>query len=103
MSRPFASEDTFRAAAHPARRKILEMLLRRELTVGEISQAFRQTRATISEHLRMLRHAGLISCHRRGTSLVYRLHIETLQDARAWFGQFDPARSRRIRAASTNI
>lgn len=84
MSRPLSSESVFRAVAHPIRRQIVEMLRKGDRPAGEVSEAFRTTRNNISQHLRVLRHAGLISYKRRGTQFIYHLNREPLQQLALW-------------------
>src|SRR3954463_8638036 len=61
-----------RALRAPARREILQLIWDRELPAGEIASAFSLTAATISEHLAVLRDAGLVEMTRVGTSRRYR-------------------------------
>src|SRR4051794_7098682 len=56
----------------PARREILSLIWDRELPAGEIAAAFSLRQPTISEHLAILRRAGLIDMRRVGTSRRYR-------------------------------
>jgi DNA-binding transcriptional ArsR family regulator len=56
----------------PARREILGLIWSRELPAGEIAAAFELSQATISEHLAVLRRAGLVDMTRVGTSRRYR-------------------------------
>src|SRR6185437_130271 len=60
----------------PARREILGLIWQRELPAGEIAAAFSLSAATISEHLAVLRRAGLIEMTRVGTSRRYRARPE---------------------------
>src|SRR3954447_845478 len=60
-----------RALAAPARREILSLIWERELPAGEIAAAFSLTNATISQHLAVLRGAGLVDMTRVGTSRRY--------------------------------
>jgi DNA-binding transcriptional ArsR family regulator len=60
MSRPLADDSVFRVMGHPARRAVLDQLRRGERPVNELPPTARLSRATMSEHLRMLRNAGVI-------------------------------------------
>jgi DNA-binding transcriptional ArsR family regulator len=64
-------DAVMRALAAPARREILSLIWERELPAGEIAAAFSLTNATISEHLAVLREAGLVDMTRVGTSRRY--------------------------------
>jgi len=67
----------------PARREILGLIWQRELPAGEIAAAFSLSAATISEHLAVLRRAGLIEMTRVGTSRRYRARPEALDGLHA--------------------
>jgi DNA-binding transcriptional ArsR family regulator/uncharacterized protein YndB with AHSA1/START domain len=75
----------------PARREILGLIWRRDLAAGEIAAAFSLSQPTISEHLAVLRQAGLVEMTQIGTSRRYRARPEALEgmygaleDARKW-------------------
>ena len=67
-----------RALGAPARREILDLIWEQDRPAGEIAGAFALTPATISEHLRVLREAGLVEMTRVGTSRRYRARPEAL-------------------------
>ena len=73
MSRPVSTENKFRALAHNTRRKVVELLLRKPLTAGELAEHFNHSRPVLSRHLRILETVGLIVFERKGASLEYRL------------------------------
>ncbi len=73
----------YAALADPTRRKILRLLRGGSLTAGEISEKFHLTKPTLSHHFRVLRAAGLIRAERRGTSIVYTLQSNVLEDLAA--------------------
>ena len=65
-------DQTLQALAEPRRREILGLLADRELTAGEIAARFDVTRPAVSQHLAVLRAAGLVSERRDGTRRLYR-------------------------------
>src|SRR5690242_11044897 len=71
-------DTVFRALRTRARREILTLVWDRERPAGEIAAAFSLSPATISEHLRVLREAGLLEMTRVGTSRRYRARPEAL-------------------------
>lgn len=73
----------YAAIADPTRRKILRLLRAGSLTAGEIAERFQLTKPTLSHHFRVLRAAGLIRAERRGTSIVYTLQSNVLEDLAA--------------------
>ncbi len=76
-------EMPYAALADPTRRKILRLLRGGSLTAGEIAERFHLTKPTLSHHFRVLRSAGLIRAERRGTSIVYTLQSNVLEDLAA--------------------
>jgi DNA-binding transcriptional ArsR family regulator len=77
-----------RALAEPRRVDILRVIRWRELPAGEIAGHFRQTRPAISQHLRVLVKAGLLSERRRGTRRLYRLRPEGFAPLKAFLDTF---------------
>lgn len=73
-----SASDIFAALAHPTRRQILQDLKPGERTAGEIASAFSASAPTISRHLSVLRHAGLVTERRDGTRILYALAGERL-------------------------
>lgn len=73
--------DVYRALGDPTRRQILELLRRGELTAGEIADHFDLAKPTLSGHFNVLRHAGLITKSRRGTTIIYALNVSVLEEA----------------------
>ena len=75
-----AGTSAFAALGDPTRRRILKMLRSGSKTAGEIAEAFHLTKPTLSHHFRVLRSAGLVRSERRGTSIVYTLQTNVLED-----------------------
>lgn len=73
-----SASDIFAALAHPTRRQILQDLKPGERTAGEIASAFSASAPTISRHLSVLRHAGLVTERRDGNRILYALAGERL-------------------------
>lgn len=84
MSRPL-NNDVFRAIAHPARRRIIELLVaRNHRSAGEIAGEFEMTRPAISQHLRVLRTVGVIAERQKGTRLLYALQPRAFARILRW-------------------
>jgi DNA-binding transcriptional ArsR family regulator len=81
-------EAAIRAIAEPHRRRILELVAERELSAGEIAARFDVTRPAISQHLTVLKGAGLLTERREGTRRLYRVRPEGLADLRAFIEAF---------------
>jgi DNA-binding transcriptional ArsR family regulator len=86
--RPIQESDVFHAIAHPARRAILVTLKDGERAASELAEPFRMTFAAISQHLRVLEEAELVSVRRDGRQRVYRLHPAPLEDVVSWIDEF---------------
>jgi DNA-binding transcriptional ArsR family regulator len=77
-----ATDEALRALAEPRRRAILRLVAHDELAAGEIAAAFDVTRTAVSQHLTVLRNAGLLSERRVGTRRLYRARPEGLAGLR---------------------
>ncbi len=86
MARPAASSDVFRAVADPDRRAIIGMLAVDDHSAGALARAFDLCQSTVSEHLAVLRRAGLVSVQERGGRRIYRLQAESLREIVDWAG-----------------
>jgi DNA-binding transcriptional ArsR family regulator len=93
-------EAAIRALAEPRRRRILELVRDGEMTAGEIASAFDVTRPAVSQHLTVLKHAGLLAERREGTKRLYRARAEGLEDVREFIETFWDGRLERLRLAA---
>jgi len=89
-----------RAIAEPNRRKILRLVQDTELPAGEIAAHFDVTRPAISQHLRVLKTAGLLSERRQGTRRLYRARPEGLAEVREFLNEFWEGRLRLLARAA---
>ena len=81
-------QATLDALAEPRRREILALVRDRELAAGEIAANFAVTRSAISQHVGVLKQAGLLTERREGTKRLYRARPEGLADLRAFLDEF---------------
>ena len=91
------ANDALRALAEPRRREILQLVAHQELAAGQIAAAFDVTRPAVSQHLTVLRSAGLLDERRDGTRRLYRARPEGLSEIRElldtmWASALDTAR-----------
>ena len=77
-----------RALAEPRRRDILRLVWSQELPAGEIAAQFAVTRPAISQHLTILKEAGLVTERRDGTRRLYRAQPARLADVLAFLQSF---------------
>jgi DNA-binding transcriptional ArsR family regulator len=82
------TQTVLRALAEPHRVAILKLIRSRELRAGQIAGHFKATRPAISQHLRVLVKAGLLSERRRGTRRLYRLRPAGFAQLRAFLDTF---------------
>jgi DNA-binding transcriptional ArsR family regulator len=78
----------FVALSDPTRRRVFERLQSGGLSVGEIARGLPVSRPAVSQHLRVLKAAGLVSDRAAGTRRVYRIDPRGLAAIRAWLDQF---------------
>ncbi len=80
--------DALSAAAEPNRRRILQLLASRPLTVNEIASEFTVTRSAISQHLGVLSEAGLVTAEKAGRQRIYRVLPTGLRKLQAEIARF---------------
>ncbi len=83
------ADHVFHALANPVRRELLEILARRPLSAGELSDRFELSRPTVTEHLKVLRDAGLVTDEPQGRRRIYRLTAEPLAELGEWLRPFE--------------
>src|SRR5881398_1661675 len=81
-------EAALKAIAAPRRRQILTLVRGGELTAGEIASHFDVTRPAISQHLNVLKEAGLVNERRNGTRRLYRARPEGLVEIKDFLEEF---------------
>lgn len=77
-------QESFKALSDPTRREILNLLRAGPMTVGEILEHFPITGASLSHHLSILKHAGLIDDEKKGKYIFYNLNTTVLDDILNW-------------------
>jgi DNA-binding transcriptional ArsR family regulator len=85
-------EAALKAIAAPTRRRILTLVRDDELSAGEIASHFDVTRPAVSQHLNVLKEAGLVSERRNGTRRLYRANPEGLTELKDFLEEFWDAR-----------
>jgi DNA-binding transcriptional ArsR family regulator len=91
------TDEALKALAEPRRRAILRLVASDELAAGEVAAAFDVTRTAVSQHLTVLRNAGLLTERREGTRRLYRARPEGLAGLRRflddmWASSLEEAR-----------
>ena len=89
------------ALADPTRRAIFERLARSPGAVGELARELPVSRPAVSQHLKVLKEAGLVTDHAVGTRRVYSVDTEGIAAIRDYFEQFWQQSLDRFRAAAS--
>jgi DNA-binding transcriptional ArsR family regulator len=82
------SATGFAALADPTRREIFERVAQRPRSVGELADGLPVSRPAVSQHLRVLKDAGLVSDEAAGARRIYRLDLAGVNDLRAYLDRF---------------
>lgn len=81
--------NLFKVLSHPARIQILQYLAQtRTCLTGDISDNFPLTRATVNQHMKELKNAGLVYGHTEGAKIVYCLDLEKINEMEEVLGNF---------------
>jgi DNA-binding transcriptional ArsR family regulator len=78
--------DSLAALADPTRRRIVEMLAQHELAAGDIAHRFTLTAPAISQHLKVLREAGLVRVRTEAQRRIYELDPDGFAELDKWLG-----------------
>jgi DNA-binding transcriptional ArsR family regulator len=79
---------SFAALSDPTRRGVFERLQSGESSVGDLARGLPVSRAAVSQHLKVLKEAGLVVDRAEGTRRVYRIDPKGLGSIRSWLDQF---------------
>ncbi|MDQ6471000.1 autorepressor SdpR family transcription factor [Flavobacterium sp. LHD-80] len=80
--------DVFKALNDATRREILELLKERDLSAGEIADAFNISKPSISHHLDILKRADLITSEKNGQYIYYSINTTIMEDVLQWILTF---------------
>lgn len=86
--KPVPKRDVFAALGDPTRRCVLDLLSRGPLPVKRIADPFAMTRPAVSQHLRILKEAGLVEAQRVGRERLYRLRASRLREVFDWITHY---------------
>jgi DNA-binding transcriptional ArsR family regulator len=81
--------DVFGAISHPARRRMLDLLAADDHSVNAIAGHFKMSRPAVSQHLRVLLDAGLVTEQRHGRERRYHFVPERLAPVRDWIALYE--------------
>jgi len=89
--------EVFEAIAQPKRREIMRLLAVGERNAGEIAGNFAVTQPAISQHLKVLKQAGLVNERRDGTKRIYSVRAEGLGDLHDFLADVLPGRLEKLK------
>ena len=81
--------DVFGAISHPARRRMIDLLAEEDRSVNAIAGHFQMSRPAVSQHLRVLLDAALVTEQRHGRERRYRFVPEQLSQVRDWLATYE--------------
>ena len=94
-----SAEDVLKALAEPRRQQILRLVRAAPRSVGEIAEGVDVTQQAVSQHLQVLRDAGLVAVRRDGTRRLYIIRPEGLESLDQFLAELWPAGLRRLKTA----
>ena len=83
-----AYQDALQALADPTRRAVLEQLREGPSAVGQLAERLPVSRPAVSQHLRVLKQAGLVRERRAGTRRIYSVQLRGLAELRRYLDRF---------------
>jgi DNA-binding transcriptional ArsR family regulator len=83
------AQDVFGAISHPARRRMLDLLVEADRSVNTIAEHFEMSRPAVSQHLRILLDAGLVTEQRHGRERRYHFVPARLGPVRDWIAHYE--------------
>ncbi|MFB5089374.1 autorepressor SdpR family transcription factor [Psychrobacillus sp. PGGUH221] len=81
--------DVYKAISDGTRRKILDLLKDKDMTVGQITEHFNISQPSISQHLAILKNCGLIESSKDGKYIIYSLNLTIFQELLGWVIDFN--------------
>jgi DNA-binding transcriptional ArsR family regulator len=91
------TDAVLRALAEPQRRRILALVRDNELAAGQIAGHFDITPQAVSQHLRVLKDAGVLSERRDGTRRLYAIRPEAIESVRSFLEELWPSSLARLK------
>lgn len=88
--------DTFTALADPTRRQIIMSLAIGESSFGDLADKFEMSRPAVSQHLKVLKNAGIVTARVDAQRRIYRLNDQSLDEVEEWLGKVREFWSQRL-------
>jgi DNA-binding transcriptional ArsR family regulator len=103
VARPSSANDVFRAVADRTRRKLLDRLSEGEETMMKLAESFDISLPAVSQHLKVLREAGLVEERREGRMRVYMLIPGPLREVSDWVDHYQHFWQSRLRRLGEHL
>ena len=100
---PDASDEALRAIAHPGRRTILRLVWDQERAATELADAAGMSRSAASQHLKLLRDAGLVTVRVDANRRLYRADLQRVNEIASFLDDFWAAPLQRLRATAESM
>ena len=103
MSHVSPNQDPFRAIADPNRRKMLDLMLIEERTVGFLADELGIAQPSVSQHMQVLRLAGLVDARSEGRSTLYNVRAAELRTVADWITKYEAFWGKRLDALEDHL
>jgi DNA-binding transcriptional ArsR family regulator len=103
VPRPRADTDVFRAVADPTRRQLLDRLAGGGESMMKLAESFEMSLPAVSQHLKILREAGLVEERREGRLRIYTLVPGPLREVSDWVGHYEQFWQTRLRKLGDHL
>ena len=100
---PDVSDDALRAIAHPGRRAMLRLVWDEERAATELADAAGMSKSAASQHLKLLRDAGLVTVRVDANRRLYRADLQRVSEVASFLDEFWAAPLQRLRATAEAI
>jgi DNA-binding transcriptional ArsR family regulator len=103
MTHVSLNQDPFRAIADPNRRKMLDLMLTEERTVGFLADELGIAQPSVSQHMQVLRLAGLVDARAEGRRTFYNVRAADLRSVVDWIAKYEVFWSERLDALEDHL
>lgn len=103
MAQVSPHQDPFRAIADPNRRRMLDLMLEQELTVGALAERLGISQPTASQHIKVLRLSGLLEERTEGRRTFYGVRAAELRQVSDWIAKYEAFWSDRLDALERHL
>jgi DNA-binding transcriptional ArsR family regulator len=103
MTQVSPNQDPFRAIADPNRRRMLDLMLAEERTVGFLAEQLGIAQPSASQHMQVLRLAGLVDARAEGRRTYYSVRATELREVADWIAKYEAFWTDRLDALESHL